>query len=73
MSAYLTRPELQELTGYVQRNAVVGWLDRNGWPYVNGGIDGWPRVLRLFHDQKLLGMQVAPGSKKRAEPNWTRS
>lgn len=72
MSMYLSRAELEELTGYTMRSAVISWLDRNEWPYVNGGIAGWPRVLRQFHDQKLLGMKIAPATKRRVEPNWTR-
>lgn len=72
MSMYLTRPELMDLTGYTSKSAVQRWLERHDWPYVIGGIDGWPRVLRQFHDQKLSG--VAPSSsRKKAEPNWTRS
>lgn len=71
MSRYLTRPELRELTGYEIKSAVQRWLDRQGWPYVVGGADGWPRVLRQYHDQRLSGL--APSvTKKRTEPNWTK-
>jgi hypothetical protein len=72
MSLYMTRQELQELTGYTMRSSVIGWLDRQSWPYVVGRVDGWPRVLRQYHDQRLLGMTVGT-AKKRAEPNWTKS
>lgn len=72
MSTYLTRPELQELTGYIIKSAVQRWLDRHGWPYATGGADGWPRVLKQYHDQRLSGIQPSVARKK-AEPNWTHS
>ena len=72
MSLYMTRPELQDLTGYTMRSSVINWLDRHGWPYVIGRVDGWPRVLRQYHDQRLLGMPTVP-ARKRVEPNWTKS
>lgn len=70
MTTYLTRSELQGLSGYTIKSAVLRWLDRQGWPYVIGGADGWPRVLRQYHDQRLLGLQPAP-TRKRSGPNWT--
>lgn len=66
---YLTRNELTELTGYKLRTAVVRWLDRNGWPYATAGIDGWPRVLRQYHDERLFGQPMK--TKRQVEPNWS--
>ncbi|HBT34108.1 DUF4224 domain-containing protein [Neopusillimonas maritima] len=71
MSAYLTPPELEDLTGYKIKSAVLRWLDRHKWPYVVGGADGWPRVLRQYRDQRLLGMNNNTVRRK-AEPNWTK-
>lgn len=71
MSTYLRRDDLVELTGYVQKTAVMRWLDANGWPYVINGVDGWPRVLRLYHDQRLMGEKVSATRRKAAEPEWT--
>ncbi|WP_341667395.1 DUF4224 domain-containing protein [Alcaligenes sp. SDU_A2] len=67
---YLTPDELRLLTGYITRPAMIRWLERNDWPFVIGGTDRWPRVLREFHDRRMLGM---PTQNKRAaaEPAWS--
>ncbi len=67
---YLTPMELQHLTGYRIRSAVIRWLERNDWPYAAPGADGWPRVLRAYHDARLSGQKAQkPG--RRAGPNWS--
>ena len=68
---YLTPCELQDLTGYRIRSAVMRWLDRNGWPYAAPGADGWPRVLRQYHDDRMSGHAVSRLTKRKSEPNWS--
>ncbi len=70
--AYLTPAEIKELTGYETRAAARRWLDRNGWPHADPGNDGWPRVLREYHDARLSG-QPAAKPRKSAGPNWSRA
>jgi len=72
MSNYLSRTELQELTGYQIRSAVIRWLDRGSWPYATGGPDGWPRVLRSYHDARLAGVSMSKSKKSDQTPNWSR-
>lgn len=71
MSTYLRRDDLEELTGYTQRSAVIRWLDVNGWPYAIGRVDGWPRVLREYHDSRMMGEKTSVPRKRVAEPEWT--
>lgn len=71
MATYLRRDDLMELTGYTQRSAVIRWLDANGWPYVVSGLDGWPRVLRQYHDKRMMGEKTTAAERKAAEPAWT--
>jgi len=68
---YLKRQELMALTGYTKRSAVIGWLDRHGWPYATGRLDGWPRVLRRYHDERLMGVDTSRSRNQKAGPNWT--
>lgn len=70
---YLTRAELRELTGYQMTSAIRRWLDRNNWPYAVGGVDGWPRVLRSYHDDRLAGIAAAKPKKTTHEPNWSQA
>ncbi|GAA0492513.1 DUF4224 domain-containing protein [Pigmentiphaga daeguensis] len=67
---YLTPDELKALTDYRTRAAVIRWLERNNWPYADGARDGWPRVLRSYHDARLSG--EAPIKRASTyEPNWS--
>jgi len=42
---FLTRKELEELTGYKKQSAQKRWLLRKKLTYISGA-DGMPRVLR---------------------------
>ena len=50
MKTYLTHHELQTLAGIRTLKGVLLALDRERWPYFIGN-DGWPRVLRSYHDK----------------------
>ncbi len=68
---YLTPAELIGLTGYKTRPGVSKWLDKNGWPSAGCGKDGWPRVLREYHDARLMGLASARKKTTSAEPAWS--
>ena len=59
---YMSAPELAELTGFkVNQYACMSrWLKRHQWPFEQDR-HGLPRVLRAYHDQRLLG-QGAPAT-----------
>jgi hypothetical protein len=63
-SDYLTASELAELVGCKtnQRACMVRWLEKGGWAFA---IDrnGFPKVLRLYHDRRL---GVAPNAEESA-------
>lgn len=42
---FLSREELQDLTGYKLQSAIIRWLRREGYGF-HVGADGWPRVLK---------------------------
>jgi len=71
MDLYLTPDEIVALTGYQTRPAATRWLERNGWPYAAPARNGWPRVLRAYHDARLSGLEVKSRAKKHQEPAWT--
>lgn len=64
MSLYLTADELAELTGYQpnQFARMRSWLQARKWPFEDPGRSGCPRVLRVYHDQRLSGTLPAPSS-----------
>lgn len=62
---YLTREELRELTGGATRRTVLRWLRENRWAHAVG-LDGWPRVLRKYHDERLCASGQSEG------PRWER-
>lgn len=71
-TTYLSREELCELARRNNRQTpsvrtVKRFLDHQNWPYVLG-LDGWPRVLRAYHDSIMRGERTCPAS---AEPQWT--
>lgn len=68
---YLSPTELKSLTGYMIRPAVVRWLERNDWPFASPGADGWPRVLRRYHDDRLSGVRISRQAKSKIEPAWS--
>lgn len=49
---YLSRTELRKLTGRQQRATVTAWLLEQRWAFVPDA-DGWPKVARALHDQRL--------------------
>lgn len=49
---FLSRSELQEMTGYKRPTAMRRWLGENGFEYAVAA-DGYPRVLRAFVTKKL--------------------
>lgn len=68
---YLTPAELRGLTGYATRPAVTKWLERNGWPHAGCGKDGWPRVLRQYHDDRMMGATKAAKATRKPGPAWS--
>ncbi|MBV2180940.1 MAG: DUF4224 domain-containing protein [Castellaniella sp.] len=68
---YLTPAELVGLTGYKTRPGVSKWLDQNGWPSAGCGKDGWPRVLREYHDARMMGLAPARKKATATEPAWS--
>ncbi|WP_220806146.1 DUF4224 domain-containing protein [Achromobacter sp. UMC71] len=51
------------------RAAACRWLERNGSPFARAAGDGWPRILREYHDARLSGEEKRR-PKGGAEPNW---
>lgn len=49
---FLTREDLQFMTGLKRPDAIRRWLDRQGFAYVVGA-DGWPRVLTALVHARL--------------------
>jgi hypothetical protein len=63
---YLTRLEVASLTGYKHAQKQCAFLDENGWCYFKNA-DGWPKILRQYHDAKMSEERKAPSS---VEPNY---
>ncbi len=57
MSLFLSRDELQELTGYRQAAAQMRWLTDRGWRFEVGG-DGRPKVARAEQERRMLGSRT---------------
>ena len=68
---YLTPAELCGLTGYKTRPGVTRWLEANDWPHAGPGGDGWPRVLREYHDARMMGAELPRKRATAAEPAWS--
>lgn len=49
---YLTRPEIEQLTGYKAGAWQRKWLARSGWEF-DIGVNGWPLVLRSYAESRL--------------------
>lgn len=49
----LSRAELEEVSGYLQKSRISKWLRQNGFTF-RVGADGWPRVDR-HHYQMIMG------------------
>jgi hypothetical protein len=49
---FLTRDELNELTGAKLRKKQIAWLQRRGWEYELNCL-GWPVVLRAMVEGKM--------------------
>ena len=55
---FLTREELQELTGLKRQGAIKRWLRREKIGYLDAA-DGWPRVLQSVVINRLSGTKPA--------------
>lgn len=66
---YLTQSEVKQLTGYSIQSAARRWLDRNGWTYAQPSCNGWPLVLRKYHDARLSG-EEKQRAKQETGPKW---
>ena len=53
---FMTRADLQELTGYQRPAAMMRWLALHGYPFAVGA-DGWPRVMLDAVRARLMGLQ----------------
>lgn len=71
-SRYLTADELTDLTGRRIGYAQAKWLRDHRWPF-EVGADGRPRVLRLYHDQRMMGLAAKAATKSKPEPNWSKT
>lgn len=71
MNPYLSREDLSALTGLTTQAAQRRWLIRGNWPHEVGN-DGHPRVLRAYHDNRLMGLTPSRKSVA-AQPNWLRA
>ena len=54
---FLSRTELQEMTGYKRPSSMRRWLGENGYNY-EVARDGYPRVLRAAVEMKLGGTET---------------
>jgi len=59
---FLTKDELQALTGYQNRPQQINWLRENGYPFDIGG-DRRPRVLKAT----VLAKLGAPATQSRPQ------
>jgi hypothetical protein len=60
MTFVTDRSELQRISGYKQRAAIIRWLKEHGIQFFIGG-DDWPRLV--------LSNDSAPVTLKKSEPN----
>jgi hypothetical protein len=51
---FLSRNDLQTLTGYRQPGRVCKWLDTHGWRYLPS-LSGWPVVAQAEAERHLVG------------------
>jgi hypothetical protein len=58
---YLYRNELADLVGCKETSyaCMRRWLENNDWPYAES-ISGFPKVSRVYHDQRMLGCISRP-------------
>lgn len=61
---FLTRAELERLTGYQRPSAQVRWLRRHGWRITVNAL-GEPIVALGEFNRRMVG-----GVSARQEPNW---
>lgn len=61
---FLTREELQTLTGLRRPSAIASWLSNHGWQFVFSR-SGWPVVARAEAELHL----VSPAGRAPATPN----
>jgi hypothetical protein len=62
---YLTRDEVERLTGKKRYSAQIRWLTDHGYKFDVNGLN-MPVVAIAESNRKLVGGSVA----KRQEPNW---
>lgn len=67
MKTFLTKEELEELTGAKQPDRQRKWLGENGYEFAIR-IDGSNVVLRS-HLERKLGGEIIPNSRRRIEPD----
>lgn len=66
---FLTKEELQDLTGGVQRQKMIQWLKDEGFQF-RVGLDGLPVVLRE-HVRVMLGGATPLPKKSEPNLNWS--
>lgn len=59
---FLTREEIQELTGYEVPGWQCKWLDSHGYKYEKSAI-GRPVVLKAYVTAKLSGVEQVQGAR----------
>jgi len=64
---FLTKQDLQSLTGSCRVRGQLLWLDQNGWTYTLT-CRGEPRVARELFHAKMVSPQTLHSH---AQPNWS--
>lgn len=67
---FVSRDELAELIGCAptSRACMRRWLKKNGWPF-EADRNGFPKVLRAYYDQRMLGKIPVAIEPAAIEPN----
>lgn len=51
---FLSRDQLEKLTGYKRPSSMERWLAERQWMYEIGA-DGYPRVLERYFEKRMMG------------------
>lgn len=63
---FLTKEQIQFLTGARQIRRQLDWLDEHGWLYTTSRL-GEPRVAREYFHSKLVTPRLMQNN---TQPNW---
>lgn len=68
-SMFLSKTDIEELTGYKLAGKQIEWLDTNAWVFVISAL-GHPKVLRTYAEKKL-GLNGKVLTDKKSEPDFS--